>query len=214
MNDYFSDNFYDNFSDDAATNGWSERDWLNYSKKSEAEIAKFAALYSVGRLKGMQLEQIAKMAGWQIIEEEESDYSDENSFDADFSNEPWTLVNHPVYIIYRALMKCLQEHFGRVVEETQMPPTLVFEIEKCLSDTGTNMLLAVGCEDLGEDALARYNYKVVIAGINEVIAKISQIPEPESEHGRERIRRISAIIFDLRQLCLTLLENSQAKKRS
>ncbi len=210
MDEYFPENYFDDYSDNSAK-GWSERDWFNYTKKSEAEIAKFSALYSVGRLKGMSLEQISKIAGWQILDED--DYQDEAPFDAEFSNEPWTLINHPVYIITHALQKCLQEHFGRVVEETNMNPRLVWEIEKCLAQTSNYLQVAVVCEDLGEDALARCHYKFAISAINDTMAKTSLIPEPESEHGKERIRRINSIIFDLRQLCITLLEYSQTKKR-
>lgn len=210
MDEYFSDNYFDEYSDNGAR-GWSERDWFNYAKRSEAEISKFAAMYSVGKLKGMQLDQIAKLAGWQITEEGE--YSDDGAYDAEFSNEPWTLINHPIYIIAHALVKCLQEHFGRVVDETQMSPKSVWEIEKSIMDTSHYMQVAVGCEDLGEDALARCNYKIAVSSINDLMAKIAEIPEPESEHGKERIRRINSIVFDLRQLCITLLENSQAKKR-
>lgn len=215
MSDYFSDNYDDNY-DDSASKGWSERDWMNYAKRSESEISKFAAIYSVGKLKGMQLEEIAKMAGWSIVDTEEYPSADapyEASFDAEFADEPWTLINHPVYVVARALMKCLQEHFGRIVDETNMNPKDVWEIEKCLNEMSTQMLLAISSEDLGEDTLARCKYKIAIFGVNEAIAKLAKIPEPKSEFGKERVRRINSIIFDLRQLCITLLETPQTKKR-
>ena len=205
MDEFFSDNFFDN-----TPIGWTEKDWFAYLKKSEAEIARFAATYTVNRLKGKTLEEIAKMAGWQIPEgEEETSYEyDEDEDGADFSEEPWTLLNHPVYIITRALLKCLQEHLGRVIEETQAVPTLVWNVSNVIAETSTFMALAANSTDLSEDLLARCNYKMASLKLNEILAMISEFPQPVSEQGLERVRRVNNIIFDLRQLCLNMAEGS------
>ena len=126
--------------------------------------------------------------------------------DAEFSEEPWTLLNHPVYIITRGLLKCLQEYLEKVIGETGIPAMLVWEISKIITETSTFMALAANSTDLSEDLLARCNYKMSAVKLNEIIAKTSQIPEPKSAQGKERLRRINGIIFDLRQLCLNLAE--------
>lgn len=205
MDEFFSDNFFDN-----TPIGWTEKDWFAYLKKSEAEISRFAATYTVNRLKGKTLEEIAKMAGWQIPEgEDETSYEyDDDEDGADFSDEPWTLLNHPVYIITRALLKCLQEHLGRVIEETQAVPTLVWNVSNVIAETSTFMALAANSTDLSEDLLARCNYKMAALKLNEILAMISEFPQPVSEQGLERVRRVNNIIFDLRQLCLNMAEGS------
>ena len=55
-----------------------------------------------------------------------------------------------------------------------------------------------------------FNQKLNIK--QKTIAKTSKIPEPKSEQGRERIRRINSIIFDMRQLCLNMAEGLSVGK--
>ena len=45
------------------------------------------------------------------------------------------------------------------------------------------------------------------------MAKLGEIPTPQSEQGQERIRRIGNIIFDLRQVCLNMAETSTVGKK-
>ena len=208
MDDFYSDEFFDG----NAPIGWSERDWFDYLKKSEREIARFASIYSVSKLRGKSLEEIAQIAGWPIPKLDEDDYCEDS--DAEFSDEPWTLLNHPVYIITRGLMRCLQEHFGRIVGEADISAPLVWEISKIIGDTSFFMALGANSTDLSEDLLARCNYKMAAVKLNEIMAKLSEIETPQSEQGAERIRRINAIVFDLRQLCLNLAEQSTAKPRN
>ena len=183
-----------------------------YLKKSDAEIARFAALYTVNRLKGKSLEEICTIAGWPLPQNGEA-FDDGEEMDAEFSEEPWTLLNHPVFIITRGLLKCLREHLGRVIAETQISPTLVWDIAKTLTEAETFMALAANSTDLAEDLLARCNYKMSAVKLNEIMAKMGQVPQPESEQGRERVRRIGNIIFDLRQVCLNMAETSAVGKK-
>ena len=81
MDEFYSDNFFEG----NAPIGWSERDWFDYLKKSEREISKFASVYSVNRLRGKSLEEIATIAGWPIpkfddeyFEESDAEFSDEH----------------------------------------------------------------------------------------------------------------------------------------
>ena len=122
-------------------------------------------------------------------------------------------MNHPLYIITRGLLKCLQEHLGRVIEETQIAPMHVWEMSKVITQISMFISLAVNSTDLSEDLLARCNYKMTSLMLNNFIAQVAQIPTPGSEQGRERMRRINYIIFDLRQLCLNLAERSAIEKK-
>lgn len=108
----------------------------------------------------------------------------------------------------------LAEHLGRVIAETLISPILVWDISKTIGETSFFMALGANSTDLSEDLLARCNYKMAAVKLNEIIAKLSEIGIPESEQGAERIRRINAIVFDLRQLCLNLAEQSAAKPKN
>lgn len=208
MDEFYADDFSDNF----IPKGWTEKDWFLYLKKSDAEIARFVALYTVNRLKGKSLEEICTIAGWPLPQNGEA-FDDGEEMDAEFSEEPWTLLNHPVFIITRGLLKCLREHLGRVIAETQILPTLVWDIAKTLTEAETFMALAANSTDLAEDLLARCNYKMSAVKLNDIMAKMGQIPQPDSEQGRERVRRIGNIIFDLRQVCLNMAETSAVGKK-
>ncbi len=215
MDDFFSD--ADEFYDSDTPVGWTEKDWFAYLKKSELEISKFAVAYTVNRLKGKSLDEIAKMTGWQMpsepLDTQACQYCESEELEPDFSDEPWTLLNHPIYIMTRALLKCLQEHLGRVIEETGAESTLVWNISKTIAETSMFMALAANSTDLSEDLLARCNYKMSSLKLNEILAKISQLPGPKSEQGKERMRRINNIIFDLRQLCLNMAESFGVEKK-
>lgn len=80
MDEFYADDFSDNFN----PKGWTEKDWFLYLKKSEAEIARFAGIYTVNRLRGRSLEEICTIAGWPLPKYGESlDESEE--MDAEFS---------------------------------------------------------------------------------------------------------------------------------
>ncbi len=208
MDDFYADDFSDNFN----PKGWTEKDWFLYLKKSDAEITRFAGIYTVNRLRGKTLEEICVIAGWPIPQDAES-FDEEQEMDAEFSEEPWTLLNHPIFIITRALLKCLREHLGRVIEETQISGNLVWDLSKILTEAETFMALAANSTDLAEDLLARCNYKMSAVKLNDIMAKLGEIPTPQSEQGQERIRRIGNIIFDLRQVCLNMAETSTVGKK-
>ena len=55
MDDFYADDFSDNFN----PKGWTEKDWFLYLKKSDAEITRFAGIYTVNRLRGKTLEEKA-----------------------------------------------------------------------------------------------------------------------------------------------------------
>ena len=73
MDEFYSDNFFEG----NAPIGWSERDWFDYLKKSEREISKFASVYSVNRLRGKSLEEIATIAGWPIPKFDDEYFEDD-----------------------------------------------------------------------------------------------------------------------------------------
>lgn len=68
MDDFYADDFSDNFN----PKGWTEKDWFLYLKKSDAEITRFAGIYTVNRLRGKTLEEICVIAGWPIPQDAES----------------------------------------------------------------------------------------------------------------------------------------------
>ena len=79
---------------------------------------------------------------------------------------------------------------------------------KSISEASNFLSLAVNSTDLGEDTLARCHYKMGAASLNRLLARVDSISVPQSKEGKERLARIRNIVFDLRQLCLNLAEQS------
>ncbi len=214
MDDFSFDSFNEFFPDDSNELKWSERDWVKYVRKSDSEISRFASAYSINRAAGKSLEDIALMTGWPINQGEEEPYgSQDDSEDAEFSYEPWTLLNHPIFIISKALFKCMDEHMGRLLDEAPLSTHETWALAKSISEATNFVSLAVNSTDLGEDALARCHYKMGAAAFNTLLAKVNSIPAPKSKEGDERLVRVRNIIFDLRQLCLNLSDNSVSDRQ-
>lgn len=209
MDEFYSENFYD-FNAESNLPDWNEKQWHEYLKKSDNEVLRFASAYTVHKLKGLKLVEIANILGWNFPEDDDEENEDENS--ADFSDEPWTLLNHPVYIITRALFKNLREYIGNLITETSPNSELAWSLASAISEASTYMTNGVSCIDMGEDILARCNYKTAMLHLNTVLAKLSNMPEPTSEAGVERLRRANMIVFDLRQLCLDLSRKTTKKR--
>jgi len=119
MDEFDSENFYD-FNAESNLPDWNEKQWHEYLKKSDNEVLRFASAYTVHKLKGLKLVEIANILGWNFPEDDDEENEDENS--ADFSDEPWTLLNHPVYIITRALFKNLREYIDNLDKDIKASP--------------------------------------------------------------------------------------------
>ncbi|MBO5782041.1 MAG: hypothetical protein J6R08_06240 [Opitutales bacterium] len=190
MDNFFFSDYSFGGSADFGENKWSERDWLAYVKRSQAEIQKISKLYFEHR-RNMSFEDIMTIAGWNIATSEESDDSQ--------NSEPMTLINHPVYIASRALIKCLKSAIEELVSSSKCEPMSVLHLSNTIHEASELICVAVNSTDLGEDLLARSYYKSALMALNSVLAKIGEFPE---DSDKKEIANI--IIFDLRQLCLNL----------
>lgn len=190
MDDFFFSDYSFGGSADFGENKWSERDWLAYVKRSQAEIQKISKLYFEHR-RNMSFEDIMSIAGWNIASSED--------FEDSQNSEPMTLINHPVYIASRALIKCLNSAIEELVKSSKCEPMFVLHLSNSIHEASELICVAVNSTDLGEDLLARSYYKSALMALNAVLAKIGYFPD-DSE--KKEIANI--IIFDLRQLCLNL----------
>lgn len=206
MDEFYSEEFFDCDGYDSASS-WTERDWLLYLKKSEDEIAKFSATYALGKSKNLSLDEIANMAGWSLAEGNDDERVSE------FAYEPWTIFNHPVFITANALLKCMREHLKRVIKESpQIDASLAWDIASEIASVSASAELAINSTDLGEDTLARCNYKMTARKLNELLALVGKMDYTNTPENAERMRRIGNIILELRQVCLDLSEKSRQKK--
>ena len=195
MDDFFSD-FSFGDSADFGENHWSEREWLGYVKRARAEIQKLADLYAINRPNGMDLESIARLAGWKIAP------SDDVVEPPQISSEPMTLINHPIYIASRALIECLNSAIENIVRSERCDALFVLHLSSLIHEAARLIYVAVNSTDLGEDILARSFYKSAIMCLNSILAKIERFGD-YAEIKAAKNMALNAV-FDLRQLCLNL----------
>lgn len=190
MDDFYFSDYSFGGSADFGENKWSERDWLAYIKRSRMEIQKISNLYFEHR-KNMSFENIMTLAGWNI--------SINDDFVENQNSEPLTLINHPIYIASRALVKCLESAIEELVVSSNCEPLFVLHLSNLIHEASRLICVAVNSTDLGEDLLARSYYKSAIMTLNSALAKIGHFPD-----NSEKKEIANTIIFDLRELCLNL----------
>lgn len=198
MDDYFSDN---SGGSSPESNKWSERAWLDYVRRSEKEIERIANLYDKTRKNGTGFEEVAASAGWPIV------YSNSEIVPAEmpeFSKEPLTLINHPIYIVSRAIMRVLEHNIAELVSISPASPQQVWNMARAVHEASDLIMLAVNSTDLGEDMLAHSIYKSAISCLNSALAEIENIAEHRDASANSARDKAITAIFDLRQICLNI----------
>lgn len=203
MEDDFSENSF-SFGYDPEENHWSKRDWMKYIKRADSEIEKIASLYNAGKHSGLSLEEIAVQAGWPV----DAYNSDANLNDLgpqpEFSKDPLTLINHPIYIVSMALIKSLEADLEILVKNLDCSPAIAWQISKSLHEASRLIIVAVNSTDLGEDMLANSYYKSAVSCLNSIIADIEKFDAANSPFFEDTKSMATKTGFDLRELCLNL----------
>lgn len=203
MNDDYSENSF-NFGFDPEENHWSQRDWVRYIKRADSEIGKIKSLYRVGKRNGLTLEEIAIQAGWPVNPYNGDSNLNDLGSQPEFSKDPLTLINHPIYIVSRALIKSLEQDIEVLVKNVPCSPMSVWQISKSLHEASRLIIVAVNSTDLGEDMLANSYYKSAIFCLNTIIAEIEKFDAATSSELADAKAMALTTVFDLRELCLNL----------
>lgn len=203
MNDDFSDNSF-SFGFDPEQNHWSERDWMKYIKKADSEIEKIVTIYNKCRRSGISLEDITIQAGWSIAPYNSDTLLNDLGSQPEYSKDPLTLINHPIYIVSRALIKSLESDIETLVKSISCDVMSVWQISKSLHEASRLIIVAVNSTDLGEDMLAHSYYKSAIFCLNTIIAEIEKFDTSARADLKDAKSMALTTVFDLRELCLNL----------
>ncbi len=191
------DSFDFNF-DDFFSTTWTPKDWIGYIQRSDKDIAEFAEAYAANR-KYTGLEEICNANGYSLKPDTDAD---ENDFEQ--NSEPWTILNHPIYIISSGIIKFANQKIESLMELCQMSSLAIWQVAKVMMEVSQNLTLAVNSTDLGELALAKWQYKKSLISLNYALKQIEKIQGYPHGETRSIKDELFTAIFDLRQMCLDL----------
>ena len=115
MTDYNFDSDESNWDHLSNESYWNEAQWRNYLRMTEKDSARFLSIYNSIKDKSNHLDEAASIMGWDgddisLIEEDlNAEDSEETLNSNEFSNLPYTLHKHPVFIVTKALYKYLNQ---------------------------------------------------------------------------------------------------------
>ena len=202
MDDFFSDSQNGSSHE---SNKWSEKAWLDYVKRSDTKIAHISGIYEKYRTDSFSLDDFAASIGWPGILDAESQDTEIFMPENDFSQDPITLVNHPIYIVSSAILMALEKHIEKLIKAANAGPAQVWDLAKQIHKASTLILMAVNSTDLSEDMLAHSIYKAAVSVLNSILAKIENLEPVEQSYAIKSVKAKAIFaIFDLRQICLNL----------
>ena len=203
MDDFFSDG---QSGSSHESNKWSEKAWLDYVKRSDTRIAAIADVYEKCRSENFGLDEFAATIGLPGILNEDGQDSDFFQIESpDFSQDPVTLINHPIYIVSSAILIAIEKYMERLIRASNADSVEIWELAKQIHKASTLIVLAVNSTDLSEDMLAHSIYKSAVSVLNSILARIENLELAEFSHALNAVKTKAIFaIFDLRQICLNL----------
>ena len=168
MTDYNFDSDESNWDHLSNESNWNEAQWRNYLRMTEKDSARFLSIYNSVKDKSNHLDEAASLMGWDgddisLIEEDlQAEETTENTNTNDFSNLPYTLHKHPVFIVTKALYKYLNQSWSHFLNNNpSISPKLCWDFAQSLHLGEFNVLLAIQALDLGDYGLAICHLKIV-----------------------------------------------------
>ena len=194
---------------------WNEFDWQQYLNRNHRDIERFLALYAKLRPQGDYLNEIARRMEWDHEEwsnldagfdeplNDGIDASDPESEDYD----PYTLEQHPVFIVTRGLYRDLRREWEKLMENPAGPISSgsVWKYAESLHTGEFNAILGVQALDMGDLALVVCHFKNALSAVNESLRILHLL----ADHKLNAIRGVAADararLFDLREVWLRVM---------
>ncbi len=219
MNPYDSNGDFDREWDERGDLSWNEFDWQRYLQETEEEISRFLSLYRNTPESLNRLDDIARLMGWE--QEDDWAYGDppgESAAPAATSHEhdpddeewePYTLHQHPVYIVTKGLYNSLGKIWEYFLKSCpgRATPSQCWRYARSLNEGETTALMALQALDMGDYTLSLCLFKQVLRALNQSLrllgpAPASGLPGPQSLFIESRRR-----LFDLREVFLRVMQD-------
>jgi hypothetical protein len=206
---------------------WKEYDWQQYLRRHEQEIEKFIECYNQLKDQPEHIDEVAHQMGWDAEDWSVADngYDDdptaelerlrdeEEDIQEDF--DPYTLLRHPVFVVVRGLNRHLRrmwELYQRRHEAT-LTPAASWRFANALNEGEMAATLAIQALDMGDYALAVCQIKLALSSINRTFEMLPGLLDPHSVDGCLLAREFRIRLFDLREVCLRVMNDCRAEIR-
>ena len=212
MTDYNSDSDEINWDHLSNESNWNEAQWRNYLRMTEKDSARFLSIYNTIKDKSNHLDEAASLMGWDgddislidedLLVEETADNTNTN----DFSNLPYTLHKHPVFIVTKALYKYLNQSWSHFMDNNPLiSPKICWDFAQSLHLGEFNVLLAIQALDLGDYGLAICHLKNSLAELNQSLRIVNELSHNNEEFLLAFTQEMRIRIFDLRELWIRVM---------
>ena len=223
MNPYNSYNDPEGDWDEREDLSWNEFDWQRYLKEAGEEIRRFLSLYSNAPEGLNRIDEVAHLMGWDEEEWARGDVFEEEDFSPAAESatrsydgfpegdewDPYTLHQHPVYIVTKGLFDSLGNIWECYLKSYpgRATPHQSWQYARNLNEGETNALMALQALDMGDYALAVCHLKQVLRTLNQSFTLLQQtfsasVPGLRLLH-KESCRRL----FDLREVYLRVIQD-------
>ena len=136
----------------------------------------------------------------------------------EFSNLPYTLHKHPVFIVTKALYKYLNQSWSHFLNNNNpsISPKLCWDFAQTLHLGEFNVLLAIQSLDLGDYGLAICHLKNSLAELNQSLRILNDLSHNDEEFLNAFTHELRIRIFDLRELWIRVMNDCryESQRRS
>lgn len=210
--------------DDRGDLSWKEYDWQQYLARHEQEVEKFMDLYNRLKDQPEHLDEVAHQMGWDAEDWSVADDTDEEDSIASDSEEeeeagsdfdPYTLLRHPVFVVFRGLYRYLRRMWSHYMidGESRADARASWAYAQILGEGEMHSTLALQSLDMGDYQLAVCELKLALEDINNTFSILPALlpgRSPDEELMRQEIR---VRLFDMRELCLRVLNDCREQLR-
>tara|TARA_B100001093_G_scaffold413772_1_gene403716 strand:- start:193 stop:855 length:663 start_codon:yes stop_codon:yes gene_type:complete len=208
MSHFESESNPDSEWDDSWESVWNEHDWEVYLANEKDQVRRYQKLYNKLARNQNRIDEVAIFMGWDTNADPQDQEVADNGIEA-FSDQPYTLHKHPLYIASKALHNCLTERWSQHVSlcSEQISPVSALKIQKTISSSEQYGLLAVTALDLGDYALAIAYCKRGLSQINKLLSQLNEFETKNIAPLNAFSKHAKIRLFDIREIWLRVMSD-------
>jgi len=195
---------------------WNEFDWEQYLREQDDVLHRYLAFYEQLREHPERIDEVAHFMHWDEgvwtsesvsmeddgTEDEETEESDEASYKA----EPYTLHKSPVFIATKAIYLSLKRAWERIAADSaKVPQPLAIAMQTALYRGEEQAILAVQALDFGDFAMAISLLKRALSELNQTLALLDEHAANFSRALGHFCHDAQPRLFDLREIWLRVM---------
>ena len=227
MSAFDYDNSFDDDWDERNELEWSEGDWQKYLRKQDQEVERFLSLYENLPPSPDRLDEAARLMGWEAPSQADTALqngqlsnvlafdSEEDTEDNEDTLPPYTVHQHPVYIVTQAFHNYLSKKWeGYCHRNTAITPTIAWKLSQSLSGWQRHCLLGLQALDMGDFALTICHFKHTLQHFNLTLSALNLLPEDVGDElFNHFIQNSKMLLFDLREVWLRVINDCREEIR-